>query len=116
MTKEERQIAAEDYAIGRGADKDKKAFRTITNLDLYDHTVQCFEAGAEAEAESKWISVEHRLPENNINTQYLVIVRDAVNGKKWYSVQRYYNDKWMGNFDNLCYVSHWQFITPLNQQ
>lgn len=107
MTKEERQIAAEAYF---------SRLKRHNHFPVSESIVKAYEAGAEAEAESKWISVEDRLPENNINTQYLVIVRDAVNGKKWYSVQRYYNDKWMGNFDNLCYVSHWQFITPLNQQ
>jgi len=45
ITEKDIEKLAIDYAISRGADRDKKAFRSITNRDLYDHTVQCFEAG-----------------------------------------------------------------------
>ena len=59
MTNQEIQEQAEKYTIDRGADKDKKAFRIITNRDLYDHTIECFEAGAKwMQEQDKWISVD----------------------------------------------------------
>lgn len=54
MEREEIEAKAVEYAVSRGADTDKKAFRTITNRDLYDHTIECFIAG--------WYQSEQRYP------------------------------------------------------
>jgi len=52
---------AREYAISRGANRDKYAFRTITNRDLYDHTTECFEAGYELAQQSQSAYIQQAL-------------------------------------------------------
>lgn len=122
MTKEERIKAAEAYAEARGADKDKKAFRTITNHDLYNHTVESYIKGAEAEAESKWVACSDRMPDRGVCV--LVFISNGVitcahtsvksNSKTW----QLYGD--MQSIFDVKYqeVTHWQPLPPppINQR
>jgi len=75
--KKEIEQLAREYAISRGADTDKKAFRTITNRDQYDHTMQCFEAGYELAQQSQSASIQQAVEFTN---WYITTFLDVVLG------------------------------------
>lgn len=64
----------------------------------------------------KWIDVNDRLPENDIKKQYLVNIRDACYGKQWFTVAKYFNDKWsVKDLDQLTFITHYQLPSPPQQ-
>lgn len=66
MTKDQRLKAAEAYAqkLDKFTNLDTHAFSNRDVNDIVSDTAnKAFLAGAEAEAESKWVSVDDRLPE-----------------------------------------------------
>lgn len=103
MTKEERLKAAEAYAAKYTNPREQAFAKT----DLI--------AGAEAEAESKWISVEE-LPKAG---SYLVWNPNLTSENKTErATYANYNNQWMNDCHDIIHPSHWQPLpsSPLNQQ
>lgn len=107
MNKEDRLKAAEAYA----------EYGFIKNTDEFDDIKSAFLAGAEAEAESKWISVNERNPEptpENYKKHFLVFLDLC----KSSTIGYYHENKWItyGSFTGS--VTHWQPLPspPLNKQ
>lgn len=120
MTKEERLKAAEAYAasIEKYSYLDEYAFTNRqVNQIAQDNAHLGFIAGAEAEAESKWISVDDRLPDIDIyfiawdNKEQHIILEKR-------TLSTLVPNDWTYQQSYKKHITHWQLLPtpPLNQQ